>query len=214
MMDPALAAALRARVPPPPQSGKVACLGGSFNPPHLGHALLALSVLAVEDVDALWVLPCNDHPFAKSLAPLHHRMAMCALAFAPLGGQVHVLDVESLLPTPSYSVQTMRALRELYPSLQPRWIIGSDILSELSLWREPDELARLAPFIVIPRAGHPGTGTLDVALPEISSTDVRDRLARGQSVRGSIDRHVLRYVQAQGLYGDAGENPPPTDEHR
>ena len=76
---------------------RVALLGGSFNPPHLGHALLAQAVLAVAEVDAVWVLPTAEHPFGKALAPLSDRMAMCELAFRHLGDAVAVSEIERLL---------------------------------------------------------------------------------------------------------------------
>lgn len=191
---------LDAVLPPLPPSGRVALLGGSFNPPHLAHALLALSVLAVEDVEALWVLPCADHPFGKGLAPLEDRLEMCRRTFSYLGEAVRVVDVESRLPKPSYTVQTVRALLAARPGLEPRWIVGSDILDELHLWKEPEELGRLAPLLVFPRAGYRREGRLDFSLPEISSTDLRARIARGDDVAGSVDRRVAAYIEERGLY--------------
>jgi nicotinate-nucleotide adenylyltransferase len=193
---------LGALLPPLPENKRVALLGGSFNPPHLAHALLALCALSADDVGAVWVLPCADHPFGKSLAPLAHRVAMCRLAFAPLGERVQVVDVESRLPTPSFTVQTLRALRAARPAIEPKWIIGSDILPELHLWRESETLETLCELFVVPRAGYDdaGRGRLGFALPEISSTDVRARLAGGGDVSGLLDRGVAAYVAEHELY--------------
>lgn len=183
------------------QRERVGLLGGSFNPPHLAHALLALSVLARGEVDQIWVLPCADHPLGKSLIPMRHRLEMAKCAFAHLGDRVSVLDVESRLPSPSYTLHTVQFLRAHAPRLQPRWIVGSDILAELHLWHEPEKLQKLAPFLVFPRAGFKQEGILDFCLPELSSSVIRERLAAGQNVQGSLDHGVLRYIEHHGLYG-------------
>ena len=179
---------------------RIGLLGGSFNPPHLAHALLALSVLSTGEVDQIWVLPCADHPLGKSLAPMRDRVEMTKCAFAYLGERVSVLDLEAHLPKPSFTLQSVRFLLDLAPQLQPRWIIGSDILDELHLWKEPEKLQQLAPFLVFPRAGFRREGVLDFVLPEISSSNIRERLHAGQNVHGSLDHKVLDYIERHGLY--------------
>jgi nicotinate-nucleotide adenylyltransferase len=192
--------ALDGALPALPASGRVGLLGGSFNPPHLAHALLAHAVLAHGSVDAVWVLPCADHPFGKPLAPFAARKAMCRLAFRHLS-DVAIVDVEQRLPTPSYTVQTLRALREALPALRPSWIVGSDILDELHKWREHEALETLCELLVIPRSGYRQQGALGFDLPEVSSTDIRARLARGEGAAGLIDRAVGEHIVAEGLYG-------------
>lgn len=179
---------------------RVALLGGSFNPPHIAHALLAHAVLLSEPVDVVWVLPCADHPFGKALAPLEDREAMCQMAFMHLGDRVSVVPVEQALPQPSYTVQTLRALREARPDVAYSWVVGSDILDELPRWREPEELQRLCSFIVVPRAGFRQEGRLQLTLPEVASRDIRARLARGEDVRGFVPREVADHIEARGLY--------------
>ncbi|MCP4498923.1 MAG: nicotinate (nicotinamide) nucleotide adenylyltransferase [Deltaproteobacteria bacterium] len=192
------------QLPPLPSSGKVALLGGSFHPPHVGHALLALNILSVVDVDAVWVLPCADHPFGKELAPFEHRKIMCELSFAHLP-EVSVLDVESHMPTPSFTVQTIRALKKRLPNLLPSFVVGTDILDELHLWREPDALQEMCDLIVVPRGGHVtgegrGKSSLELILPEVSSSEVRRRLKAGEDTSSLVDKKVLRYMRAHGLY--------------
>jgi nicotinate-nucleotide adenylyltransferase len=195
--------ALDGVLPPLPPSGRVGLLGGSFNPPHLAHALLAHAVLGHGAVDAVWVLPCADHPFGKPLAPFEERLAMCRLAFRHLA-EAMVLDVEQRLPTPSFTVQTLRALRAAAPALKPSWIVGSDILDELHKWREHETLETLCDLLVIPRSGYRREGALGFDLPEVSSTDIRHRLAVGADVSGLLDRAVGQHIAAQGLYGPVG----------
>jgi len=186
-------------LPPLPPSGRVALLGGSFNPPHLGHALLAHSILSVEDVDTVWVLPCADHPFGKDLAAFDHRMRMCELAFSHLKN-VHVVDVEQHMPTPSYTVQTLRILRNHLPSLRPSFVVGTDILDELHLWKEPDALQELCELVVVPRGGYPRRGKLELPLPEVSSSEVRDRLRDGKDATSLVDKGVHAYAVERQLY--------------
>lgn len=196
--------ALDGALPALPPSGRVGLLGGSFNPPHLAHALLAHAVLGHGSVEAVWVLPCADHPFGKPLAPFEERMAMCRLAFRHLP-EVAVLDVERRLPTPSYTVQTLRTLREAAPALAPSWIVGSDILDELHKWREHDALETLCELLVIPRSGYRQEGALAFDLPEVSSTEIRERLGKGKDASGLLDRAVGEHIAAQGLYGPEGD---------
>lgn len=191
---------LSSHLPALPEGGRVALFGGSFNPPHLGHALAVLSVLATSDAGAVWLLPCADHPFGKDLAPMADRLEMCRRAFSHFGEAVRVVDVEARLPRPSYTVETLRALHAARPGIQPRLVVGSDILEELDRWREPEALRELCELVVLPRGGYEGGAVLDFSLPEISSTDLRARMARGEPVSGSLDRRVLAYIKERGLY--------------
>lgn len=187
-------------LPDVPHGARVALLGGSFNPPHVAHALLAHAALATLDVDAVWVLPCADHPFAKALAPFAARVEMCTAAFRHLAACA-VVDVEARLPQPSYTVDTLRALRSARADLSFTLLVGADILAELPRWKEPDALRALATLAVFPRAGHAG-GELAVVLPDVSSSDVRRAIARGEGARGVLDRAVVDVIERHGLYRD------------
>ena len=205
--------ALDTFVPPLRGFGRIALLGGSFNPPHIAHVMMALSVYATEDIDHVWVIPTADHAFGKKLAPFVDRVRMCHLAFRHLAGGAAIVDIESRLPGPSFTVQTLRALHEVRPGIRPVWIAGSDVLSELDRWREPEELKKLSRLVVVPRQGYPvkqssalTQGRLQAELPMVSSSDVRERLERGADVSGLVDRLVLEYIERQKLYGaDRGE---------
>lgn len=185
-------------VPDAPTGARVAILGGSFNPPHVAHALLAHAALAVLDVDRVWVLPCADHPFAKDLAPFRARLEMARRAFRHLR-DCDVSDLEDRLPRPSYTVETLRAIRAARPDLTLSLLVGADIVRELSAWREPDVVKALARLVVFPRAGHDG-GELPVSLPDVSSTAIRAALAEGRAPPALLDRAVVEYIEAQSLY--------------
>ena len=177
---------------------RVALFGGSFNPPHLGHQLLALSVLETHPIDQLWLIPCFKHPFEKALAPFLHRLAMCRLAAAALGPRALVDDVEARLGGESRTFLTVQALRSQHPDVEFQLVIGADLRPEVASWYKADELQRTLSFIVVGRAGYPAAGSVE--MPAVSSTDVRARLADGRSVDGLVSRAVLDYVQANKLY--------------
>jgi nicotinate-nucleotide adenylyltransferase len=200
-IDPALLAALDPYVPPLRGLGRIGLLGGSFNPPHLGHLLIATAVYAVEEIDHLWVIPTASHAFGKDLAPFADRVRMCHLAFRHLAGGAAVVDIESRLPAPSYTVTLLRVLHALRPGIKPVWIAGSDVLADLPRWKEPEEVQRLARFVVVPRRGFEGGARLGIDLPELSSTDVRTMLHEGKSIEGLVDREVLAYIDRRELYG-------------
>ena len=203
-MTPEQIEALNVYVPPLRGLGRVGILGGSFNPPHLGHLLIATAVYAIEELDHLWVLPTADHAFGKKLAPFADRVRMCFLAFRHLSGGAAIVDLENRLPrvegTPTYTVDTLRALHAIRPGIKPIWIAGSDIIADLPKWKEPEEVQRLCKMFIVPRKGYEGGSRLQVDLPLLSSTDVRNLIAEGKDVSGMIDYEVLRYIERRELY--------------
>jgi nicotinate-nucleotide adenylyltransferase len=177
-----------------------AVFGGSFNPPHVAHQMACLLVLETEEVDAVLVVPTFRHPFDKQLCPYEHRLEMARLAMAPLGDRATVSDIErSLGGEASLTLHTLEALAAAHPGASLRLVIGSDILREREKWYRWDAIERLAPCIVVARAGFPVEGS-PVELPAISSTDVRARLARGESGLPLVPRAVSAYIRAHGLY--------------
>ncbi|MFZ9889422.1 MAG: nicotinate-nicotinamide nucleotide adenylyltransferase [Myxococcota bacterium] len=205
MIAPALLASLDATLPPLPPSRSVALFGGSFNPPHLAHSMLGLAVLSVEGACDLWVLPTSTHAFGKELVAFEHRADMCRLAFSRLGPRAHVVEAERLLPTPNYTVTMLRAFHEVRPEARFLWVAGADLLEELHLWREPEEVLRLAELFLVPRPGYDDQhrARLGFALPELSSSRLREDLAEGRDVSGLLDSDVLRLVSKRGLYQGA-----------
>lgn len=189
----------------------VALFGGSFNPPHVAHQLVALYVLETAPVDALWLLPTARHPFAKQLVAFEHRVAMCERAAAALGPRVRVSTIEDeMTRRPGFvSSRTLDTLHELaarHPDTSFRLVIGADILAETEKWHRWDDVVRLAPPIVVGRTGHAppaGAFVTELAMPEVSSTAVRARLARGEDVAGLVPAAVLGYIAEHCLYAGA-----------
>lgn len=177
--------------------------GGSFDPPHLAHSVAALWALESGEVDRVLVVPTALHPFGKEFAaPFEDRLAMCRLAFARLGEGVEVCDIEGSLDGPSYTCRTIKALLADRPGSRFRLLAGSDIIRELPKWKDAAELLELAPVLELPRLeGSPDVGPADgIHLPAISSSLVREVLARGESTRNLLGSGVRAYVDGQGLY--------------
>ena len=177
---------------------RVAFFGGSFNPPHVAHQLVSLVVLETAAVDELWLVPCCKHPFDKALASYPHRLRMCELAAVALGPRVRVSDVEGRLGGDSRTLLTIKALRAEHPTCEFSLVVGADIEPEMPSWYGARELLHTVPRIVIGRGGFPGGSAL--AMPALSSTEVRGRLAGGQSVAGMLPRGVEAYIRQHGLY--------------
>jgi nicotinate-nucleotide adenylyltransferase len=190
---------------------RIALYGGSFNPPHLAHQMAALYVLETAPVDEIWIIPAFRHAHGKVLAPFEDRLAMCELAVRALGPRARVSDVERELGDESRTLRTVRRLQERFTGHAFSLVIGADLLAEVSSWYGGAELAQTVPFIVVARAGvgpvgaaaGPGRG---LALPEVSSTQVRAALAASKSVEGLVPRAVLDYIYAHSLYKAAEES--------
>ena len=182
---------------------RIGLFGGSFNPPHAAHQLVALYVLETCAVDALWFVPTFAHPFHKALVDFDDRVAMCELAIAALGPRVRVSRAEQELAAQpgfvsSRTVELIEMLRAREPARQFHLVIGADILQETSKWHRWDDVCTLAPPIIVGRPGYPWHG---VTMADISATRVRELIAAGDPTVSSLVPHgVLRYIAEHGLY--------------
>lgn len=179
---------------------RIALLGGSFDPPHVAHVLLAAYVLAIGEVDEVLVVPVFDHAFGKRLAPYDDRVRMCELAFADLP-RVRVSRIEELLPHPNRTLDTLERLQHDDPQARFRLVIGSDVLADAAKWYAFDEVKRLAPPLVVTRPGHADVGPS--LFPDVSSTELRELFGRADTAAlGKLMPHgALRYALERGLYG-------------
>jgi len=180
---------------------RVALLGGSFNPPHLAHLLLAHWALATQPVDEVWLLPSFVHPFGKALAPFGDRVRMCELAVRALRG-AFVCPAEAELqgdPLVGKTVRTLEHLLEKHPGRRFALVIGADVLPETAKWYRWDRVRELAEVLVVGREGYPPVAGAPT-FPAISSSIIRERLGRGEEVGGLVPRRVLEYIRERGLY--------------
>lgn len=160
---------------------RVAVYGGSFNPPHVGHAMVAGWLKWTDRADEVWLLPAFAHPFDKALVPFDRRVAMCEALAAAVGPWVRVETIESTLPTPSYTFDTLSVLAARHPAVELRLVVGADVLPTVTAWKRWDGIVERFQPIVVGRAGYPSPRD-SVAFPEVSSTEIRRRIAAAESV--------------------------------
>ncbi len=182
---------------------RIGIFGGSFNPVHHGHLILARAAREELGLDRLLFIPANLSPHKTDTTPAtaEDRMAMLRLA---LDGEPdsEACDMELQRPPPSYTVDTLRQLAPLYPDAEFVLLIGADNVEKFHTWREPDEIARLARIAVLERAtgAPPHPWPVVRRLIDISSTEIRQRAARGAHIRYLTPDSVCDYIRQHGLY--------------
>jgi nicotinate-nucleotide adenylyltransferase len=185
-------------------------LGGTFDPPHVGHLVAALDTRAALQLDRVLLVVAGD-PWQKRdrvVASARDRLALVEAAVKDLPGlEASAVEVERL--GASVTADTLEAL--LAPKRELFLILGADAVANMSTWKRLDETRRLATVVVVERAGEhaepPGAGwrVQHVAIPrlDVSSTDVRERLASGRPIDGLVPPAVVREIRERGLYTDA-----------
>lgn len=178
---------------------RVALLGGSFNPPHVGHLMAAQWVLASQPVDQLWLMPAFAHPFRKALLRFETRVQLCEAAIEGVPGMA-VTRLEAEVGRGGWTFETLEHLREVRPDIQPSLVVGSDLMFEKHKWNRFERVLELCTLIVVNRAGWPAPEAQGPVLAEISSTEIRRRLAEGLPLEGWLPRGVARRIEAERLY--------------
>lgn len=180
-------------------------LGGTFDPIHVGHLAAAHAAIECEDLDLVLFIPTGVPPHrGRTLASARDRLEMCRLAIA--GEQrFEVSDLEVRRGGASYTVDTLRELKKIHPSDNLFLILGWDAAKLFSTWREPDEVRRMAKLIIVTRPGSGvPTATSDIVCerptPDISASELRDDIARGEPVGDCLPPAVERYIAERGLY--------------
>lgn len=163
--------------------------------------MVAAWLLWTRRVDAVWLVPVYQHAFEglqeKRLAPYADRLRWCAQLAEDIGAAVVVSDVESRLPAPSYTIDTLRHLAAAHPEHRFRLVIGADVLPQLPDWRDWSGIARDFDPLVVGRDGHPAPdGT--VVFPGVSSTQIRDRLRAGQPIDHLVTARVAADLRRTG----------------
>jgi nicotinate-nucleotide adenylyltransferase len=180
---------------------QIALLGGSFNPPHVGHLMAALYVRTALAIDEVWLMPSFHHPFGKALEPFGHRVAMCEAMAADLGPWLKVSQIEKEVGGEGRTIETLEYLLPKHADARFRLVIGSDILKDLPGWKSWDRIQQLVDVTVLFRAGYPDVRALGPPLAEVSSTEIRKKLEAKSLPTELVPRAVLSYAQANHLYG-------------
>ena len=188
---------------------RIGILGGTFNPVHLGHLLLAEGALQESSLDQVLWVPAHvpPHKSVEGSASVEDRVRMVELAI-----QGHpcfqMSRIEVNRPPPSYTIDTVRQLQSKSEYAGADWffLVGSDTAQELSTWKEIGELMKKVQFVAVPRPGRPvpvlpqGVTSIPAATLQISASEIRRRLQQGKSVRYLMPDPVLRYIKEKGLY--------------
>jgi nicotinate-nucleotide adenylyltransferase len=172
----------------------VAVYGGSFNPPHVVHAMVAGWLLWTQRAEQVWLVPVFRHAFEglqdKTLAPFERRVRWCEAMADDIDRRlVSVNRIEAHLPTPSFTIDTLRALRARNPEHQFRLVGGSDVLPQTPQWKAWDDIVREFEPIVVGRAHHPPVVD-SIQFPDVSSTEIRRRLSGGEPIDHLVTARV------------------------
>ncbi len=184
---------------------RLALYGGTFDPVHHGHLLLARDALEVLELDRVIFIPAalSPHKLATSPASAELRRAMLSAALADEPGFV-LDDSELAQPGPSFAIDTVKRIRATHPDALIHYLIGADNIPKLHTWRSIDELRQLAEFVVFGRDhGGPDTDGGFRTLPrriDISATEIRQRVAHGASIRYLVPEPVRSLIATHHLY--------------
>ena len=204
----------------PADGRRIGILGGTFDPPHLGHLLVAETARVALQLECVLFLPAGE-PWLKSgqrITPARHRLRMVDLAVAD-HPDFCVSDCEVRRRGATYTVDTLRELRRAYPvDAAFYFIVGSDVLAQFHRWKEPEGILQLCRLAVVERPGSPDDALAALAerFPEaaaadalvsvpgprvdFSASELRRILAEGQSVRYQVPDPVAAYINEQQLY--------------
>ncbi len=193
------------------RSVRLGVFGGTFDPPHVGHVSIARELQESGAVDEILWIPVRfpPHKPANPLTSPEARMEMVRAATDGYAFQ-SVSDIELLREGPSYTVDTLRALRSERPEATPVLIMGADQFVELAGWHEAEEVVRLADVCVLPRGGVEVTSALprlnvvwstaDVPRVDVSSSEVRERVREGRPYRHLVPAGVADIIERENLY--------------
>ena len=190
---------------------KIGIFGGSFDPIHIGHAIIAHHIISSGAIDRLWMMvsPLNPLKVDKERQVADtDRLRMVEMVTRPIEG-VETSAFEFTMPRPSYTIDTLNALQEKFPDDEFYMVIGADNWELFDKWRNKEEIIAKYHLLVYPRLGYEinipeelqdRVMRVDAPIIELSSTHVRERLAKGQSVRYYVPDEVLGYIERKHLY--------------
>ena len=183
----------------------IAIIGGTFDPIHNGH-LQVISEVAKKFAKVM-VIPTGN-PWLKDHTPIatgEQRVAMTQIAVNSLnlGDKVQVSAIEVKRSGPSYAIDTVNELSQIYPGCRFTLVLGSDAASNLSKWHRSDELQKLVNVLVVKRPGVQAStfAEIEVSAPDLSSTEIRDKVANSKDISNLVIPSVASFIREHHLYG-------------
>ncbi|MFD1362990.1 nicotinate-nucleotide adenylyltransferase [Lentibacillus salinarum] len=184
---------------------RIGILGGTFDPPHIGHLLIAEEVRVAQNLDDVWFMPSHEPPHKqKANADASDRVEMAKRATAGNPHfKVNTIEVNRL--GKSYTFDTMKLFNQEHPDASFYFIIGADMVEYLPNWKHIEELLELVTFVGVKREGYKLASEypireVDIPLMDISSTDIRTRLADKRSIKYMVPEKVEIYIKEKRLY--------------
>lgn len=197
------------------KESRIGIMGGTFDPLHMAHLIAAEEAMNAFDLERVIFMPAGDPPHRAEdpVSDAEHRYAMALIGTA-VNARFEVSRLEIERPGPSYSVDTIRALRGILgPEVEVYFIAGADEILEIESWHESEALPELARFIAVPRPGfdlrelehlppkfRASIDMLRMREVNISATDIRQRVAAGKSIRYLVPEGVEACIRKNGLY--------------
>jgi nicotinate-nucleotide adenylyltransferase len=188
----------------------IGLLGGSFNPVHIGHMMLASYLQQYAGFDEVWLMLSPLNPLkvnSTELIPDVYRLKMLDMALGDTKG-LRVNDIELSMPRPSYTINTLRYLSKRYPQHSFKVIIGADNWKIFQQWKDAEDILSDYGVVVYPRPGYPmGTvyddrvEVINAPVADISSTFIRKGIARGKDMTYFLPSGVYEYIKTNRLYG-------------
>lgn len=189
---------------------RVGVFGGTFDPPHLGHSVVAAEVMEALELGRLLWVPAGTPPHkqGRPVTPAEVRRRMVAAAIAGHRG-FELCDLELARGGISYTVDTLRELRSVHPGWSLFLILGADLMADFASWREPGAIRRMARLVAISRGAKAlpsrndlpaGVRTVRVTPVDISSSEIRRRVAGGKAVSTMVAAQVLSIIESERLY--------------
>ena len=189
---------------------KVGIFGGSFNPIHTGHITLAKSLCEQAHLDEVWFMVSPLNPFKKAATDLLADDLRLEMVEKALQGEpkLKASDYEFHLPKPSYTWHTLQAMSKDYPDIEFTLLIGGDNWAAFDKWYHHDDILQNYPIVVYPRQGSDigemptGVTVVETPLINISSTEIRQRIAHGESILGMVPESIeaLAIKNYQAIY--------------
>ena len=190
---------------------KVGILGGTFSPPHVGHLMMAEQVKDQLDLDKIFFMPTAQPPHSsvtKTTIASETRVHMLELATVDNPDfEIERFEVDQ--GGKNYTYDTMKALKELYPTVDFYFIVGGDMIADMPSWYRIDELVQMVQFVGVNRPGYSVETDypiimVDMPMTDISSSTIRKKVAQGCSIRYLVPEDVRNYIALEGLYLDDG----------